>query len=97
MGVNLQEVYAMGREIIMVGICTLAVIFLAWFMDHPKKELGSLLALGAFGVMVLVAYLKSKNHIPRSPRRLIVKDRQRREVSRSEDVEEKNTDGDRME
>jgi len=65
----------MGREIVMVGICTLAVIVLAWTMDHPKKELGSLLALGAFGVMVLVAYLKSKNQISRSPRRLIVREK----------------------
>ena len=65
----------MGREIIMVGVCTLAVIGLAWFMDHPKKELGSLIALGAFGVMVLVAYLKSKNQVPRKSGRLIVKNK----------------------
>ncbi|MGA1199048.1 MAG: hypothetical protein ACO36I_21350 [Candidatus Latescibacterota bacterium] len=62
----------MGREIIMVGICTLAVIGLAWLMDHPKKELGSLIALGAFGVMVLVAYLKSKDQVRRHSSRLIV-------------------------
>lgn len=76
----------MGREIIMAGICTLAVIGLAWLMDHPEKELGSLLALGAFGVMVLVAYLKSKDQRSRRPGRLIVKDRQRKREKDSDGV-----------
>jgi hypothetical protein len=67
----------MGREIIMVGICTLAVIGLAWLMDHPQKELGSLIALGAFGVMVLVAYLKSRDQRSRRPGRLIVTNKRR--------------------
>lgn len=81
----------MGREIIMVGICTLAVIGLAWLMDHPKKELGSLIALGAFGVMVLVAYLKSKDQTRRQSSRLIVKKHRVNQVENasSEEEEEK--------
>jgi len=84
----------MGREIIMVGVCTLAVIGLAWLMDHPKKELGALIALGAFGVMVLVAYLKSKNQVPRKSGRLIVKNRRREHDERntSADDEQEKTD-----
>lgn len=66
----------MSREIIMVGICTLAVIALAWLMDHPKKELGALIAVCAFGVMVLVAYLKSRDQRKRMPSRLIVRDKE---------------------
>jgi len=70
----------MGREIIMVGICTLAVIVLTWMVDHPDKEKGTLIALGAFAVMVLVAYLKNRNRVDRRPSRLIVKEKSERLV-----------------
>lgn len=55
----------MVREIVMAGISVGAVIALAWWMDHPKKEVGSLLALGVFVVLVVVAFLKNKNQVTR--------------------------------
>jgi len=48
----------MIREIVMAGISVGAVIALAWWMDHPKKEVGSLLAIGVFVVIVVVAFEK---------------------------------------
>lgn len=65
----------MGREIVMVGVCTLAVIAIAWLMDHPNKHLATVIALIACGVMVLVAYLKNSTRVDRRPRRLIVKEK----------------------
>lgn len=67
----------MGREIVMVGICTLMVIGLAWGIDHPKKDVATWIALGAFVGMVLMAYVKSRNIVPRKSGRLIVRDRRR--------------------
>ena len=48
----------MIREMVMAGIAVGAVIALAWWMDHPKKEVGSLLAIGVFVVLVVVAFCK---------------------------------------
>ena len=58
----------MIREIVMAGISVGAVIALAWWMDHPKKEVGSLLAVGVFVVIVVVAFLKNKNQVTRYQR-----------------------------
>lgn len=58
----------MVREIVMAAICVGAVIVLAWVMDHPKKELGSVLALGGFVVLVAVAFIKNKNRVTRYQR-----------------------------
>lgn len=78
----------MGREIIMVGICTLAVIGLTWVVDHPDKEKGTLIALGAFAVMVLVAYLKNRNRVDRRPSRLIAKEKSERLVDSAAEEKE---------
>ena len=48
----------MIREIVMAGISVGAVIALAWWIDHPKKEVGSLLAVGIFVVLIVVAFIK---------------------------------------
>ncbi len=58
----------MIREIVMAGISVGAVIALAWWMDHPKKEVGSLLAIGVFVVIVVVAFLKKQNQVTRYQR-----------------------------
>ena len=58
----------MAREIAMAGISVGAVIALAWWVEHPKKEVGSLLALGIFVVLVAVAFLKKKNQVTRYQR-----------------------------
>lgn len=55
----------MVREIVMAGISVGAVIALAWWIEHPKKEVGSLLAIGIFVVLVAVAFLKKKNQVTR--------------------------------
>jgi len=55
------------------------VIALAWLMDHPKKELGSLLALGGFVVMIVVAFVKNKNQVSRYRRLNVEYDRKKRE------------------
>ena len=55
----------MVREIVMAGISVGAVIALAWWVEHPKKEMGSLLAIGIFVVLVAVAFLKKKNQVTR--------------------------------
>lgn len=55
----------MVREIAMAGISVGAVIALAWWLEHPKKEVGSLLAIGIFVVLVAVAFLKKKNQVTR--------------------------------
>ena len=55
----------MVREIVMAGISVGAVIALAWWVEHPKKEVGSLLAIGIFVVLVAVAFLKKKNQVTR--------------------------------
>ena len=41
------------------------MIALAWWMDHPKKMVGSLLAVGVFVVIVVVAFMKNKNQVTR--------------------------------
>ena len=58
----------MAREIAMAGISVGAVIALAWWVEHPKKEVGSLLAIGIFVVLVAVAFLKKKNQVTRYQR-----------------------------
>lgn len=58
----------MVREIVMAGISVGAVIALAWWVEHPKKEVGSLLAIGIFVVLVAVAFLKKKNQVTRYQR-----------------------------
>ena len=69
-----ERIYIFGRgeqmirEIVMAGISVGAVIALAWWMDHPKKEVGSLLAVGVFVVLVVVAFLKNKNQVTRYQR-----------------------------
>ena len=69
-----ERIYIFGRgeqmirEIVMAGISVGAVIALAWWMDHPKKEVGSLLAIGVFVVLVVVAFLKNKNQVTRYQR-----------------------------
>ena len=55
----------MIREIVMAGISVGAVIALAWWMDNPKKEVGSLLAIGVFVVLVVVAFMKKQNQVTR--------------------------------
>ena len=55
----------MVREIVMAGISVGAVIALAWWIEHPQKEVGSLLAIGIFVVLVAVAFLKKKNQVTR--------------------------------
>ena len=55
----------MVREIAMAGISVGAVIALAWWLEHPQKEVGSLLAIGIFAVLVAVAFLKKKNQVTR--------------------------------
>ncbi len=68
---DVERIYIFGRgeqmirEIVMAGISVGAVIALAWWMDHPKKEVGSLLAVGVFLVIVVVAFLKNKNQVTR--------------------------------
>ena len=58
----------MIREIVMAGISVGAVIALAWWIDHPKKEVGSLLAVGIFVVLVVVAFIKKQNQVTRYQR-----------------------------
>lgn len=58
----------MVREVVMAGISVGAVIALAWWVEHPKKEVGSLLAIGIFVVLVAVAFLKKKNQVTRYQR-----------------------------
>ena len=64
----------MVRELVMAGICALGVIALAWAMDHPRKELGSALALGAFVALAVVAFLKNQNRVSRAPQRILTRD-----------------------
>ena len=52
----------------MAGISVGAVIALAWWIDHPKKEVGSLLAVGIFVVLVVVAFIKKQNQVTRYQR-----------------------------
>ena len=65
----------MVREIVMAGISVGAVIALAWWIEHPKKEVGSLLAIGIFVVLVAVAFLKKKNQVTRSQKMKYKKER----------------------
>ena len=58
----------MIREMVMAGIAVGAVIALAWWIDHPKKEVGSLLAVGVFVVLVVVAFIKKQNQVTRYQR-----------------------------
>ena len=55
----------MIREIVMAGISVGAVIALAWWVDHPQKMVGSLLAIGVFVVIVVVAFIKKQNQVTR--------------------------------
>ena len=65
----------MVREIVMAGISVGAVIALAWWVDHPQKEVGSLLAVGIFGVLIVVAFLKKKSQVTRYQKMKREKDR----------------------
>ena len=67
-GITFLKGRKMIREIVMAGISVGAVIALAWWMDHPKKEVGSLLAVGVFVVIVVVAFVKNKNQVTRYQR-----------------------------
>ena len=58
----------MIREIVMAGISVGTVIALAWWIDHPKKEVGSLLAVGIFVVLIVVAFIKKQNQVTRYQR-----------------------------
>lgn len=58
----------MIREIVMAGISVGAVIALAWWVDHPQKMVGSLLAIGVFVVIVVVAFIKKQNQVTRYQR-----------------------------
>ena len=58
----------MIREIVMAGISVGAVIALAWWIDHPQKMVGSLLAIGVFVVIVVVAFIKKQNQVTRYQR-----------------------------
>lgn len=67
-GITFLKGREMVREIVMAGISVGAVVALAWWMDHPKKMVGSLLAIGVFVVIVVVAFVKNKNQVTRYQR-----------------------------
>lgn len=75
------------RELVMAGICALGVIVLAWAMDHPRKELGSALALGAFVALAVVAFLKNQNRVSRSPQRIFRRHTRPVPVHRGDEME----------
>lgn len=65
----------MRRELVMAGLSIGAVIVVAWLVDHPRKEWGSVLALGAFALLVIVVYFKNKNTQKRKTRSILKRNR----------------------
>ena len=62
----------MVRETVLAGISIFLTIAIGWLVDHPHKILGTILALVAFVIIVLVSYFRQRDEARRlTPRRII--------------------------